>query len=139
MAVSVRQNDGPLEPIRWPTGEEVAVRRPNIYAAKFWNQHVAPAFAAQDNEAALDGMVKFAAMVCPSKTAEQVMEECDENFLLLVCAYSREFLEAAQEAVGTILGKSAAEPTMAPASAPPTPSGISLAESPAPTAVPCGT
>jgi hypothetical protein len=138
VAVKVRQNDGPLEPITWPTGEEVAVRRPNIYASKFWTKTVAPAFAKNDSEAALDGMAQFVAMICPSKTVEQVMEECDENFLVLVCGYAREQLEAATEMVAGILGKSVAG-MEAPASAPPTMSGTSPAESPAPTGVPCGT
>jgi hypothetical protein len=138
MAVVVRKNDGPLEPIRWPTGEEVAVRRPNIYASKFWLKTVAPAFAKQDSEAALDGMVQFVNMVCPSKSVEQIMEECDESFLILVCGYAREALEAAAEMLAEVLGKSVAG-TADPASAPPTPSGTSPAASPAPLGAPCGT
>jgi hypothetical protein len=130
MAVKVREHDGPLEPITWPTGEDVAVKRPNIYASKFWTKG--------DSEAALDGMVQFVSMICPGKSVDQIMEECDENFLILVCGYARENLEAAMEALGVMLGKSVAG-TAVPASAPPTTSGTSPVVSPAPTGVPCGT
>ena len=136
MAVHVRQQDGPLEPITWPTGEEVAVKRPNIYASKYWNSHVVPAMG-KDGEKFLDALVAFVAMICPAKSAEQIMEECDETFLILVCGYARENLEAAQETVAALLGKATAE--AAPASPPPTPSGTSPAGSPALTGAPCGT
>lgn len=137
MAVTVRQHDGPLEPVKWPTGEEVAVRRPNLYAAKFWNSTVLPALTSGNTDQGIDAMAQFVAMICPSKTVEQIMEECDEPFLFLVCGYAREQLEAAQEAMTGLLGKAMAG--TAPASPPPMPSGSSPAESPAPTAVPCGT
>lgn len=137
MAVKVREHDGPLEPITWPTGEVVEVRRPNIYAAKFWTKTVVPALQKEDTEAVLDGMVQFVAMIVPSKTADQIMEECDEAFLWLVCGYAREALEVAQEMMATFLGKSPAG--TAPPSSPPTPSGTSPAALPAPTGVPCGT
>jgi hypothetical protein len=136
VAVHVRQNDGPLEPIVWPTGEEIAVKRPNIYASRFWNKTVAPAMEKADQEAATEGLVEFVNMICPSKTKEQIMEECDEQFLMLVCGYSRGALEQAQAFLGEVLGKSPAGTD--PASPPPMPSGTSPAELPAPTAVPCG-
>jgi hypothetical protein len=138
VAVKVRENEGPLEPITWPTGEVVDVKRPNIYASKFWNSDVVPAMAAGGGNNALDALVKFVAMICPSKTEEQIAQECDEPFLLLVCGYAREALEQAQEFVASLLGKSVGA-TVPPASVPETPSGTSPVGSPAPTAVPCGT
>lgn len=131
MAVALRPAVA-LEPVLWPTGEEVAVRRPNVYAARVWDTEVIG-----KTENMRDGLVKFVAMVCPSKTAEQVAEECDDDFLWLVANYARERLEAAQQFLADIMGKAAAG--TAPASPPPTSTGTSPVESPALTGVPCGT
>jgi hypothetical protein len=125
VAVKLRQA-GPLEPVEWPTGEEVQVNRPNVYAAKLWDDEVV---GKPDN--IRDGLVRFVAMVCPSKTEDQVRSECDDDFLWLVANYSRERLQQAQAFLADLMGKSPAG-TAAPASAPPTPTGTSPAESPAP-------
>jgi hypothetical protein len=130
MAVKLRQS-GPLEPVEWPTGEEVAVNRPNVYAAAYWDTEVIP-----KPEQMREGLVTFVAMVCPSKTEDQIRQECDDDFLWLVANYSRERLEAAQEFLVGLMGKSPAG--TAPASPPPMDTGTSPVESPAPTAVPCG-
>jgi hypothetical protein len=114
MAVALRPTVA-LEPVLWPTGEEVAVKRPNVYAAR----------------------VAYVAMICPSKTAEQIAEECDDEFLWLVANYSRERLEQAQAFLLELAGKALAG--TAPDSPPPTSIGTSPVESPGPTAVPCGT
>jgi hypothetical protein len=131
MAVALRPAVA-LEPVLWPTGEEVPVRRPNVYAARVWDTEVIG-----KTENMRDGLVKFVAMVCPSKTAEQVAEECDDDFLWLVSNYSRERLEAAQAFLAELMGKAVAG--TAPDSPPPTSTGTSPVASPAPTAVPCGT
>jgi hypothetical protein len=130
MAVKLRQA-GPLEPVEWPTGEEVQVLRPNVYAAKFWDDEVAG-----KPEAIREGLVRFVAMVCPSKTEDAIRQECDDDFLWLVANYSRERLEQAQAFLAELLGKALAG--TAPASPPPTPTGTSSVGSPAPSAVPCG-
>ena len=132
MAVHVRGDEGPLEPVKWPTGEDVAVKRPNLHAARFWNRNVTPALDKGDEDAAMEAMVKFVALCC-TKTEEQIWEECDTHFLMLFCGYVRGRLEAAQQFVTDLMGKSPAG--TAPASAPPTSTGTSEAESPAPTAV----
>jgi ABC-type glycerol-3-phosphate transport system substrate-binding protein len=132
VAVKLRQS-GPLEPVEWPTGEEVAVHRPNVYAAAFWDTEVIA-----KPEQMREGLVKFVAMVCPSKTEDAIRAECDDDFLWLVANYSRERLEQAQAFLSELLGKSPAGTAAAPASAPPMPTGTSPVESPAPTAVPCG-
>jgi hypothetical protein len=137
MAIEVRENEGPLEPVTWPTGEEVVVRRPNIYAHRFWIKVAEPAMEKEDQEAALDALVEFTNMICPSKSKEQIMEECDVEFLMLVCGYSRGALKAAKEFVAGVMGKSPAGTD--PASPPPTMSGTSPVESLVLTAVPCGT
>ena len=138
MAVEVRIGGGPLEPVTWPTGEEVAVRRPNLFAAKHWAQKVAPALGSGDETALIDALAEFVAKVCPSKTVEQISEECDLPFLMLVAGYSREQLEAAQEFVAAVLGKAPAGTAPAPASPPPMSSGTSPAASAEPLAAPCG-
>jgi hypothetical protein len=130
MAVALRPAVA-LEPVIWPTGEHVEVRRPNVYAAKVWDTDVIG-----KPEGMRDGLVAFVAMVCPGKTAEQIAEECDDDFLWLVANYSRERLEAAQQFLADIMGKAVAG--TAPASPPPTSTGTSPVASPAPTAVPCG-
>jgi hypothetical protein len=136
MAVDLRPDGfGPLEPVTWPTGEVVPVTC-NLYASNFWNRKVMPALTSGSDDAA-DLMVQFVAMVCPSKTVEQIMEECDEAFLLIVSGYARRKLDAALELLGVVSGKS--EAGTAPPSDPMTPSGTSPAVSPAPTAGPCGT
>jgi ABC-type glycerol-3-phosphate transport system substrate-binding protein len=132
VAVKLRQS-GPLEPVEWPTGEEVAVHRPNVYAAAFWDTEVIA-----KPEQMREGLVRFVAMVCPSKAEDAIRAECDDDFLWLVANYSRERLEQAQAFLSELLGKSPAGTAAAPASAPPMPTGTSPVESPAPTAVPCG-
>jgi hypothetical protein len=126
VAIQLRPG-GPLEAVEWPTGEEVAVTRPNVYAAKFWDDEVVA-----KPEQMRDGLVRFVAMVCPSKTEDQIRAECDDDFLWLVANYSRERLGAAQEFLADIMGKSPAGTD--PASPPPMPTGTSPAASPAPTA-----
>jgi hypothetical protein len=130
VAVKLRPG-GKLEPVEWPTGEEVAVVRPNVYAAAFWDTEVVA-----KPEQLREGLVKFVAMVVPGKTEQQVRDECDDDFLWLVANYSRERLEQAQAFLADLMGKSPAG--TAPASPPPTNTGTSPAESPAPTGVPCG-
>jgi hypothetical protein len=130
VAVKLRQA-GPLEPVEWPTGEEVAVKRPNVYAAQFWDEDVV-----KRPEQLRDGLVAFVAMVCPSKTVEQIREECDDDFLWLVANYSRGRLEQAQAFLADLLGKAGAG--TAPPSAPATDTGTSSAASVVPSAVPCG-
>jgi hypothetical protein len=108
------------------------VLRPNVYAAAFWDNEVIT-----KPEQMREGLVKFVALVCPSKTEQQVRDECDDDFLWLVANYSRERLEQAQAVLADLTGKAPAG-TAAPASAPPTSTGTSPAALPAPTAVPCG-
>jgi hypothetical protein len=130
VAVKLRPTSA-LEPVVWPTGEEVAVNRPNVYAAEVWDTEVVG-----KPEQARAGMVKFVAMICPSKTEEQVRTECDEEFLVLVASYSRDRLETAQAFLEELAGKSPAG--AAPASAPPASTGTSSVESRAPPGAPCG-
>jgi hypothetical protein len=124
MAIKLRAG-GPLEPVEWPTGEEVAVNRPNVYAAKLWDDEVVG-----KPEGIRDGLVRFVAMVCPAKTEDQIRAECDDDFLWLVANYSRERLEQAQAFLLELLGKAGAG--TAPPSAQPTPTGTLPAESPEP-------
>lgn len=130
MAVTLRPV-APLEPVLWPTGEEVAVKRPNLFAAKVWDEE-----CAAKPEQLREGLVRFVAMVCPSKTEDQIREECDEEFLWLVANYARERLDQAraflEQAVGKVPGATA------PASPPPTDTGTSPDASPAPAGAPCG-
>jgi hypothetical protein len=131
MAVALRPVAA-LEPVIWPTGEHVEVRRPNVYAARVWDTDVVG-----KPDAMRDGLVAYVAMVCPSKTAEQIAEECDDEFLWLVANYSRDRLEQAQAFLLELAGKALAG--TAPASPPPTSTGTSPVASLGPTAVPCGT
>ena len=123
-----------LEPVLWPTGEEVPVKRPNAYSAEYWDTVVIPAIEAGDPKAIRAGLVAFVAMVCPAKTEQQIRDECDDDFLWLAANYSRERLEAAQAFLVELAGKTmgAAVP------APDAPTGTSPDGSPAPTGVPCG-
>ena len=130
MAVKLRPSSV-LEPVVWPTGEEVVVHRPNVYAAEVWDTDV----VGKPEQIRL-GLVKFVAMVCPSKTEEQVRAECDDDFLWLVANYARERLAVAQAFLEELAGKSPAG--VAPASAPPASTGTSSVVSPAPTGAPCG-
>jgi hypothetical protein len=130
VAVKLRPG-GKLEPVEWPTGEEVQVLRPNVYAAAFWDTEVIT-----KPEQMRDGLVRFVAMVVPAKTEQQIRDECDDDFLWLVANYSRERLEQAQAFLADLMGKSPAGP--APASVPPTSTGSSPAGSPERTAAPCG-
>lgn len=95
---------GPLEPVQWPTtGEEVAIRRPNLYASEVWDAQVAVHFDNAEKSGELrDGLVAFVARICPSKTVEQIREECSEEFLWLVANYSRDRLEEATELLGAV-------------------------------------
>lgn len=118
----------PLEPVQWPTGEDVGVRRPNLYAAEVWDRDVVGNDGNPD--ALRAGLVKFVSMVCPSKSEEQIKEECSEDFLLLVAGYARDRLEQATQFLDELSGKAAgavADPAL------PAPTGTSPAESPAPT------
>jgi hypothetical protein len=137
MGVDLRP-PAPIQPINWPTGEEVEVRRPNTYIARFWYKDVQPAFASGDPVQVLDALVKYAAMICPSKTEDQIAQECDEEFLVLLWGYANKRLAQAEEFLGELEGKGRGA-TAATAPAPPTPSGTSPAELPALAGVPCGT
>jgi hypothetical protein len=59
-----------LEPIQWPTGEDVAVKRPNLYAAEVWDQ-VTDAMAKGDAKAIRESLVEFVAMVCPARPSSR--------------------------------------------------------------------
>lgn len=124
-----------LEPIQWPTGEDVPVKRPNVYGAEAWDA-VTDAMTKADTKAARDALVAFVALVVPSKTPDQLREECDDEFLLLVAGYSRGRLEQARAFLEELSGKAAG--ATVPASPPSEPTGISPDVSPAPAGVPCG-
>ncbi len=123
-----------LEPVEWPTGEDVAVKRPNTYAAEHWDTVVVKAMGGGDSKTFIAALVAFVALVCPSKTEEQIRQECDEDFLWLVANYARDRMEAAQQFLAQAMGKAkgATDP------APPAPTGTSPAASAEPLAVPCG-
>lgn len=123
----------PLEPIQWPTGEEVQVRRPNIYAAEVWDQ-VTDAMSAGDTKGIREALIAFAAMVCPSKTADQIREDCDEEYLFLLAGYARRRLDQARQFLEELSGKAAG----ATASPQAEPTGTSPAELPAVAGAPCG-
>lgn len=123
-----------LEPVLWPTGEEVAVKRPNTYAAEHWDTVVLKALEAGDSKGLRAGLVAFVAMVCPAKTEQQIRDECDDDFLWLVANYARERLEAARQWMEELAGKARG----ATAPVPPAPTGTSPDGSVAPLAVPCG-
>ena len=123
-----------LEPIQWPTGEDVAVKRPNLYAAEVWDT-VTDAIAKADPKAIREALVAFVGMVCPGKDAEAIRQECDDEFLFLVSGYANGRLDQARAFLEELAGKTTG-PTKAPV--PDAPTGTSLDESPAPAGVPCG-
>jgi hypothetical protein len=114
-------------------GEDVAVKRPNLYAAEVWDQ-VTDAMAKGDAKAIRESLVEFVAMVCPSKTVEQIREECDDEYLFLVAGYANGRLNQARAFLEELAGKVAG----ATASPPDAPTGTSPVESPALAALPCG-
>ncbi len=119
-----------LEAILWPDGTEVQVRRPNTYAAEVWDIDVVPHMEKGDSVAARRGLVKFVAMVVQGKTEDEIREQCDETYLLLIAGYVNDRLEKAQSFVAELLGKTAAEAV--PASPPPEATGPLPAASAAP-------
>ena len=119
-----------LEPVEWPTGEDVVVKRPNTYAAEHWDAVVLPAMESQDTKAFIAALVSFVALVCPSKTEDQIRQECDEDFLWLVANYARDRMEVAQQFLAQAMGKAKG----ATAPAPPAPTGTSPAASAEPPA-----
>lgn len=129
MPVALRPST-PLEPILWPDGSEVAVRRPNTYAAETWDTEVAPHLEKGDSVAARRGLVKFVSMVVVGKSEDEIREQCDEAYLFLLAGYVNDRLQQAQAFVAELLGKTTAEAV--PASPPPAPTGPLPAASAAP-------
>lgn len=134
MGLKLRK-EGPLEAIEWPTGEDVAVKRPNTYAAAFWYRDVMPAMQGEDHMGAVEALVKYTAMICPGKTEDAIRAECDEEFLILVTGYANNRLKQAEAFLAALSGKAVAG---SPVQSPPSPSGLSPDVSPAPAGVPCG-
>ena len=132
MPVTLRPT-APLEPIQWPTGEDVAVKRPNLYAAEVWDR-VTDALSRADAKAVRAALVEFVAMLVPSKSPDQIREECDDEFLFLVAGYANGRLEQARAFLEELSGKAAG----ATASPPSEPTGTSPAVSPALAGAPCG-
>ncbi len=132
MPVTLRPT-APLEPIQWPTGEDVPVRRPNLYAAEVWDR-VTEAIGQADTRAIREELVAFVAMICPSKTPEAIREECDDEYLFLVAGYANGRLDQARKFLEELAGKAAG----ATASPPSEPTGTLAPESPAPAGAPCG-
>ena len=132
MPVTLRPT-APLEPVQWPTGEEVAVKRPNLYAAEVWDR-VVDAMGKADAQKVRAALVEFVAMICPSKSSSQIMDECDDEYLFLVAGYANGRLEQARAFLEELSGKAAG----AAASPPSEPTGTSPDVSPALAAAPCG-
>lgn len=122
-----------LEPIQWPTGEDVPVKRPNLYCAEVWDV-VMDTMKLGEPAKVRETLVKFVGMVCPSKSAEQIKEDCDDEYLLLVAGYANGRLDQARKFLEELSGKAAG----ATASPQAEPTGTSPAELPAVAGAPCG-
>lgn len=120
----------PLPPINWPGGGEVEVRD-----VKFSQQRMAKRIGAGELDP-WEYLPKLVASLVPSKSVEQIEDELDIDQMWVVVGYASKNAEVVkaymeQQTKNAVAGTS-------PASPPPTPTGASSDESPAPTAVPCG-